>query len=259
MTTQDLKLKNIKAIFFDIDDTLFPTTEWAKTARKCAVRAMFDSNLHKRINEEHGHITEEDAIEMVEAVSAEFTYNYRVLFYNFLNRINYEKGIKIGDIDSALYVAAAQIEYEKHMLTSMEEYNDVLAVITKLQPRFKLGIITDYGIETQAYKICKLKLHRLLQPKYMFISYMMGVTKQTSKIFTIACKHSGFEPQECAYVGDDPEMDIKPASEAGFLTFRILRANAKNKNKKCLVQPDYTINNLFELLDIFSNNGGEKK
>lgn len=245
MTTQDLKLKKIKAIFFDIDDTLFPTTKWAKTAREYAVQAILDLNLHK-------HITKEEAIEIVEEVGAEFTYNYRFLFYNFLNRILYEKGIKLTDIDNALYVAAAQIEYEKHMVSFMDSYNDVLDVFTRLDPHFILGVVTDYDIESQAYKICKLKLHHFLKPKYMFISYMMGVTKQTSKIFTIACKRSGLKPQECAYVGDDPEMDIKPANEAGWLTFLIRREGTKNRNKECPVQPDYTIYDLFELLEKLS-------
>ena len=69
----------IKAILFDIDDTLFPTTAFALEARKAAVKAMVAAGLD----------FSEDVVfdELLEAI-AEFSSNYSHHFNKLIERLD---------------------------------------------------------------------------------------------------------------------------------------------------------------------------
>ena len=71
-------MTSLQAIFFDIDDTLFPTTEFARRARRNAVRAMVEAGLDVPEDQVYRELTE---------VIGEFTSNYERHYDHLLKRL----------------------------------------------------------------------------------------------------------------------------------------------------------------------------
>ena len=90
---------NLKAIFFDIDDTLYSTSEFSEMARSMALDAMIDAGLavDKKVLQEE-----------LEEVINEFSSNYEHHFDKLLLRI--PKRLYRG-INPGIIVAAGVIAY----------------------------------------------------------------------------------------------------------------------------------------------------
>ncbi|MCH2107214.1 MAG: haloacid dehalogenase, partial [Planctomycetes bacterium] len=69
----------LRAVLFDIDDTLFGTTEFAGRARKNAVRAMCEAGLDLPVEDVERELAE---------VIAEFSSNYSKHFDKLLVRLD---------------------------------------------------------------------------------------------------------------------------------------------------------------------------
>lgn len=88
-------------------------------------------------------------------------------------------------------------------------------------------------------------------------SSKVGIRKPNPEIFREAARRIGVMPSKCAYVGDNPIYDVSGSRQAGFgLTVLILEsasqpADARTEEYK----PDYVIQEMRELLDIFSPRG----
>ena len=71
-------MSRLDAVFFDIDDTLFPTSEFAKRARWNAVKAMVAAGLNA---------SEKDVYAELSEVISEFTSNYGQHFDHLMKRL----------------------------------------------------------------------------------------------------------------------------------------------------------------------------
>lgn len=89
--------------------------------------------------------------------------------------------------------------------------------------------------------------------KTVILSSKVGFRKPGADIYLEAAQRVGFEPKHCVYVGDNPMRDIQGAREAGYGMAIILKEPATEKKEPSSGEhnPDKTIDNLLELLDIF--------
>lgn len=235
----------LKAIFFDVDDTLFSTTEFARKARKAAIEKMrdFGFRMHK-----------DDCLQELTEVIREFSSNYEHHFDKLLLRIpeHYSEGI-----NRAILVAAAVAGYHDTKMRSLSAHEDVIECL-KLLDRYsglKLGVITN-GVEVkQAEKIVRLGVYPYLEPRSIYISEQAGMSKQNPKIFLRACREAGVRPHEAMYVGDDPTQDIDPPNEVGMITVHS-RRSGRHIDKPSKTTPDYVIHNFWDLLEILEGEFG---
>ena len=99
-------------------------------------------------------------------------------------------------------------------------YPEVREVLEKLQPRFRLAVISNFDgrlrFILQHLGISKFFTH-------IFISSEIGADKPDPEIFRRALKLIDLEPDEVLHVGDDPQRDWEAASEAGLSTFELDR------------------------------------
>ncbi len=231
--------KKLKAILYDIDDTLFSTTAFAQTARRNAIRSMM----------EHGLRGEEDLLlrELNEVIT-EFSSNYEHHFDKLLLRLPREAS---AGINRAILIAAGVVAYHDTKFQELKVYDDALEILRELHSKTKirLGIITA-GLEIkQAEKIVRLRIYRYLDPTAIFISDRIGISKPNIKFYQRACNEMGIKPQEAMYIGDNPENDIYPPKKLGMVSCWHHRA-AKYKLSPYGPQPDYKIRNFHELRDI---------
>lgn len=209
-----MKSRRLNAIFFDIDDTLFSTTAFAATARRNSIRWMIRSGLRMPIDM---------ALQELKEVINEFSSNDDRHFDRFLQRI--PKTAYAG-INPAILVASGVIGYHRTKYDELKPYPDAVKFLKRMSvTSLHLGVITAGLAVKQAEKLIRLNLYQYLNPRAIFISDQIGISKPNTKLYLKALHTAGFHAEETIYVGDDPVKDIDPANEIGMITARIRRDN----------------------------------
>jgi len=80
---------------------------------------------------------------------------------------------------------------------------------------FRLGMITNGRQDVQFANIQALGLDRIMDA--ILISESEGVSKPDPEIFRRAAERLGVKTEECVYVGDHPDNDIRGAQQAGMV------------------------------------------
>ena len=236
--------RKLSAIFFDIDDTLYPSYEFSEMARDAALEAMIRAGLR---------MPKEQLQKELEEVITEFSSNYEHHFDKLLLRIpkRYYKGV-----NAAVLVAAAVVAYHDTKFRYLRPYEDVYEVIKLLyNTDLILGVITDGLTVKQAEKLVRLKVLPYLTPNAIFISDQIGIGKPNVKLYLRACNDLNVRPAECMYVGDNPINDIDPPNKIGMVTVRNMRSS-RYLHIKGETEPDYEIHNFWDLLDILREDFG---
>ena len=232
----------LRAIFFDIDDTLYSTSEFAANARRNAIENM----------RAHGfRMATEDALRELGEIVVEFSSNYEHHFDKLLRRVpaHYYEGIH-----STILVAAAVVGYHETKFRELRPYEDAVDVLRKLKDDtdLKLGVITSGLALKQAEKLVRLGVVDLFEG--VFISDEIGISKPNQKLYLRACKDFGVRPSEAMYVGDRPRMDVDPCNRIGMIT--VLNKRTARTYEPGETKPDFEIHNFFDLLDILRDRFG---
>jgi putative hydrolase of the HAD superfamily len=227
----------LRAIFFDIDDTLFSTTEFAEKARRNSIKEMIRHGLK---------MDPEEAMRELREVINEFSSNYPQHFDKLLKRI---PTTLYAGLNPAILIAAAVVGYHntKKELTAYPDVVEALEILSKTD--LILGIITA-GLEIkQAEKLVRLGVVKYLTPTAIFISDQIGISKPNTKLYRMACSSLGLDPRTVMYIGDNPANDIDPPNRTGMITVRDLRGS-RYRDQKGETEPRYEIKNFHQLLEI---------
>jgi putative hydrolase of the HAD superfamily len=239
-------MRTLRALFLDIDDTLYSTSEFAAVARRAAMDAMIRYGLRMRLEEAMAELYE---------VIAEFGSNYPYHYDRLLRRL---PANVVPDVNPAILVAAAVGAYHDTKYRSLFPFRDVPDVLHRIRGGTELviGVITE-GLEIkQAEKLVRLGVVPYLSPNAVFISDQIGISKPNRKLFLRACSEVGVKPAEAMYVGDHPENDIAPAKEVGMIAVRHRWQGGKHASSEGSVAPDYQIRSFHELLQILRDEFG---
>lgn len=227
-----------KAIFFDIDDTLFSTSVFAERAREDAVDAMIALGVR---------CGREDMLRELNEVIAEFSSNYEHHFDKLLTRLPLEATI---GLNHSLVVAAGVTSYHDTKFRELSSYDDVYEVMSILaETDLRLGIISAGLVTKQMEKILRLRVYRYVDPRAIFITEQVGIGKPNPKLFHRAAERIGLKPEECVYVGDHPIKDVDAANEAGMITVWN-RREGKHLTTRGQTEPDHVIFNFWDLLEL---------
>jgi putative hydrolase of the HAD superfamily len=109
-------------------------------------------------------------------------------------------------------------------------YPEVLGVLEQLQPRFQLGVISNFDGRLR-FILQHLGISKFFS--HVFISSELGADKPDPEIYQRAVSLMKLHPNEVLHVGDDPERDWEAASLAGLSIFRLDRQ--KNSMRDLLV------------------------
>ncbi len=231
-------MPRLRAIFFDIDDTLYSTSEFSEIARSAAIDAMIDAGLN---------VSKDQIQEELEEVINEFTPNYEHHFDKLLLRLprRHYKGV-----NPSLIVAAGVMAYHETKSTRLFPYEDAIEVLRLLSSRtdLLLGIISEGLGVKQAEKLVRMRVNQYLSPNALFISNQLGISKPNPKIYQRACSDLNLRPAETMYVGDNPTYDIDPPNRIGMITVRMRRAG-KYYHHESKTAPQREIQNFWDLLD----------
>lgn len=202
----------IKYVFFDIDDTLFPSSEFAELARKNAVKAMVRLGMQE---------SEEKLYKKLLKIIEEKGSNYNKHFDELCKRLRIRK--------NARYVAAAVAAYH-NTKASILPYPEVPRILLQLREQgYHLYVATEGTSVKQWDKLIRLGI--ALYFEEVFVSEEMGKEKGIpffKKLFT----HLRISPHSCVMMGDREDRDISPAKKAGLKTIRVRRGKHANVPSK---------------------------
>lgn len=230
-------LKKIKAVLFDIDDTLFDSTTLVKMARINAVKAMIESGLPLK-NVMKGY-------ELLMEVVKKYGSNYDQHFDRFLEILGFERNPRI--------IAAGVVAYHDTKLAYLKPDPDVIPTLITLRDMgYKLGIVSNGRSVKQWEKIIRLGLHHFFHT--VVISEDVKSEKPDVKIFQVALKKLKIKPKEAVYVGDHLETDILGANTAGLISVRLAKRNSNEPYQNKKMQPKILIKKISELIKILGKN-----
>lgn len=216
----------LKYIFFDIDDTLFPSTEFSSLARKNAINAMIGLGLglnHEELNRKLSRIIEKKGS------------NYP----NHFNDLCLQLKIK----RPGRFIAAAIAAYHDTK-TAIAPFPTVPLTLLKLKEKgYKLYVATNGNSIKQWDKLIRLRIALYFED--VFVSEEVGRGKGTA-FFRKVLKGLGAKPRECLMVGDREDADISPAKSLGMRTVRVLSGKYANSPSRA----DFRIRSFGELLRI---------
>lgn len=218
----------IKAVLFDIDNTLYPSREFAELARKNAVSAMIRAGLDAG---------EREIKKELEMVIREKGSNYPHHFDDVLRNFKVKNKEK--------YVAAAIAAYHDTKITILP-YPEVPKVLLALRDKRTRLYIASEGLKIKQWD----KLLRLQIAQYFDDVFVIDRKKggKNADFYKKVAKRINLPPGECLMVGDKEDRDILPAKKAGFRTFRFFRGPYAAKRAKTAA--DFSGRNLKALLKI---------
>lgn len=130
---------------------------------------------------------------------------------------------------------------------------DVKSTILELDRRgYTLGIIANTITETEIpdWMVEDGVAHYF---KAVLLSSKVRIRKPDPAIYHLACRSVNKQPENCAYIGDNPIRDVQGTRDAGWgMMIRIDEPDTiKKEPQEIILHPDYTINNISDLLEIF--------
>ena len=127
-------------------------------------------------------------------------------------------------------------------------YPETENCLSELSKHYKIGIIANQNLGSEE-RLEKLGLLKHID--LVIASAEEGVAKPDLRIFQIALDRANCKPEEAVMVGDRIDNDIIPANKIGMTTVWIKHGfGGYAELKEIEEHPDYTINNLNDLLNL---------
>jgi HAD superfamily hydrolase (TIGR01549 family) len=222
-----------KAVFFDLDDTLYDQLEPFRNAVKhnlshSEMKEIPYDSLFRRVRHYSDLLWEQlcNGDMTLEALRIK---RLTLAFAEFQISATDEQAHKI------------QLDYilEQSRITLLD---DVKACISKLMEQdVFLGIITNGPVEHQLNKIRTLKLNRIIPSNRIFISDAIGAAKPDPQIFAHVNSITKTIPQQCYYIGDSWRNDVMGALNAGWhsIWFNLREGSPESAHKPELILHKY--------------------
>jgi HAD superfamily hydrolase (TIGR02253 family) len=219
----------IKAIIFDLDNTLVDFMAMKDAAIEGAALAMIDAGLKmskKTVKEKIFEVYEEEGIED------------QKVFDKFLAR-------ELGDIDYRIH-AAGIIGYRRAREAALVLYPHVRLVLMELMKRgIKLAVLSDAPRLQAWLRLCQLNLHHIFDLVITFED--TEKKKPAPEPFKLALQRLHVTPEEAIMVGDWAERDIYGAK---LLKIRTIFARYGDRFGTEKSGADHEIDDIIQLLDI---------
>jgi putative hydrolase of the HAD superfamily len=190
----------IKAVVFDLDNTLVDFMAMKRQAVDAAIAAMRDAGLKLPAAEIRQRIDE-----IYKQKGIEFQNVFDQLLFDEFSKIDY-KILSSGVIAYRRAREAALVPYPHVYMTLME--------LTKMQ--LKLGVVSDAPAREAWLRLCYLNFHHIFDAVVTFED--TGERKPAPGPFKKALERLGVKPAESLMIGDWAERDMIGAKQVGMKT-----------------------------------------
>lgn len=200
----------IKAVYFDLDDTLYDQLQPFRLAlasttslTKHVIGSLHIEDLYKRIRR-HSDLLWEKYVNG-EMTLEELRNRRTVAAFSDI-------GIKISAEAAAMLQRNYELEQSRLMLRE-----GVQELFEQLQAcGIDIGLITNGPVEHQMKKIHALELLKWVAEPNAYISDGIGIAKPNPEVFYHVQRNTAHRPDQLVYVGDAWHNDIAPSFQAGW-------------------------------------------
>lgn len=216
--------KQIRAVLFDLDDTLYSRENTFK-------RWAGDYLISLGIDDKNEHAK---LMTWLESLDANGYGSKKAVMAALYSRFPQEN-------------ESIETFYDAFLTKVLDEF-DVHSILNDLDAQgLTYGIITNGSSHRQRQKIQALKIENRMQ--CICISEEMHDRKPNRTIFHKAAEMLNTDPASVLFTGDHPILDICGAHDAGMITTWFHRGRPWPKSHP-VNTPDYVIDHLSEVLDI---------
>jgi len=233
----------IKAVIFDLDNTLINFTKIKKNSVSAAVNSMRSAGLR---------LSQAKAEKIMYELYDKYGIEYSKIFQKFISKIR-------GKVDYKI-LAAGIVAYRKVQAGILEPYPKVFPLLVKLKEKgLKLAVVSD-ALRLKAWiRLTELGIGDFFDT---VIAYGDVKKRKPSRVpFDKALEKLGVRPSEALMVGDNLTRDIAGAEKIGIKTCfaryglqRVVIGDYKKdslKKSRKIIKADYTINKFEDLAKIF--------
>ena len=222
----------IKAILFDLDNTLVDFMKMKKKSCEAAVDAMIGAGLK---------IKKDQALEIIYEIYGRKGIEHQLIFQKFLKKA-------VAKIDYRI-LAYGILAYKKVRDLHLFPYSEAISVLKELKGKYKLAIISDAPSVPAWIRLVQMELDNFFD----VVITKGDVRKQKTSLtpFKRVLKELNVKPEEALMVGDNIERDIKMPKKLGIKTcFARYGRDYEEPIEASKSTADFEINNLRELLGV---------
>jgi putative hydrolase of the HAD superfamily len=216
-----LQQTNIKAVLFDLDDTLFDhkfsrlngleALQEKYPQLKASSLADLESEHEKLLSADYERVLD-GRISTVDATAQR------------IRKLCSMHGVNL-DLEEA---KNASNTYSKIYMKNRQPVSGIKDLLFTLRKHAVLGVVSNGLVEPQ---IEKLRACQLAEPlDFIVVSAAVGCKKPSREIFEIALKRAIVRPHEAVYVGDSWSSDVLPAVNVGMRAVWLNRYGLKCPN-----------------------------
>jgi len=219
----------IKAVIFDLDNTLLDFMKMKEYAVKAAIAGMIEAGLV---------IDDEESYKKIVSIYQEEGWENQQVFNYFLDRT-------VGEVNNK-YLAAAIVAYRRAREANLLLYPNVNHTLVELMKAgIKLAVVSDAPSREAWMRIYYLNLHHHFDFVLTFDD--TNARKPSPIPFQMALKELKTEPSETLMVGDWPERDVAGANNIGI---RTIFARYGDSFGTIDSGADWDINDVYEIVGI---------
>lgn len=218
-------MKNIKAVVFDLDNTLID--------RRTAFRKFCNYFIDKYFHDTSLPENKDSMIDYMVFLDKDGYYG-KIKFYETL--------VEKWNIQN-FTIHQLRDDYYKSFYKFIETFPDATETLNHLKSKYSLGIITNGHSNIQNQKIDHTKIRPFFDD--IIVSGEVSIEKPDEKIFQMSCSNLKIKSSECVYVGDNYKNDVVGAHNAGMYPIWFT-----NDPKQIPYENSNKIQSLSELIDI---------
>jgi len=215
------------AVCFDLDDTLYPYAEYARSGLRNAA-------------DELAAVTGEHLREEL----------FDLYFEEEVTEETFDRLVAENDLPAELVDRLVEAYHDA--VGPLEPYDDTVPVLEELDERYRLGLVTD------GYNGLR-KLDALgLRPKFdaVVVTPPLNLTKAQREPFDRVTGSLDIDHEEMVYVGDDPRVDFGVPNRLGAGTVRLRRGRYTHLSPATeTAEPETEVASLAELPAALADNG----
>jgi putative hydrolase of the HAD superfamily len=228
----------IKAVIFDLDNTLVDFMSMKRQAITAAIDSMIDAGLKLPPQEVQTRI---DAIYKERGI--EFQNVFDQLLYDVFQKVDYK------------ILSAGIIAYRRAREAALVPYPHVnMTLVALLKRSIKLAVISDAPGREAWLRLCYLNFHQIIDHVITFDD--TGERKPSPVPFRKALDLLNVQPHEALMVGDWAERDMVGAAKVGITTVFARYGDTFGTQES---NANYDINDVSELLQVIDKENSLKR
>jgi HAD superfamily hydrolase (TIGR02253 family) len=221
----------IRAVIFDLDNTLVDFMAMKGKAVDAAVTAMIDAGLTLEPSDVRSRIDQ-----IYQEKGIEYQTVFDSLLYDIFNKVDYK------------ILSAGIIAYRRAREAALVPYPHVhLTLMSLLKNGLLLGVVTDAPARAAWLRLCGLGFHHIFHAVVTFDD--TGVRKPRPEPFQKALEMLNVAPAEALMIGDWAERDMVGASNLGMKTVFARYGDTFGTE---VTHADYEIADVKDLLNVIS-------